>query len=172
MHTCGTRGFPQLLLTRGAISYSQTHRVLPCSLSLRTAVCSDAFPLVCSFRYEELSVNQAEMLSWHDFCSQRLQLENRWNSPAIKIGWVTIQDTLPFGNLWCHYGQVWLETLSQKPSSGYGAVDAIALCARGEIALWSRECKVKRWFYLLRIFSIPSSFKRCIYDLDFHCSGL
>lgn len=72
VHIRGTTGFPELLLTRDAISSVQTHWVLPCSLSLRTAVCSAAFPLVFSFQYEEMSINQAEMLSWHDFCSQRL----------------------------------------------------------------------------------------------------
>ena len=46
------------LLTRGAISYGQTHWVLTCSLSLRTAVCSAAFPFVFSFQDEDLSVNQ------------------------------------------------------------------------------------------------------------------
>lgn len=70
--THGTAGFPELLLTRDAISYSQIHRALHCSLSLRTAVCSAAFPLVFSLQYEGQSVNQAEMLSWHDACSQRL----------------------------------------------------------------------------------------------------
>lgn len=59
-YTHGTRGFPELLLTRDAISYTQTHWVLPCSLSLRTAVCSAAFPLVFFWR-EELSVNQAKI---------------------------------------------------------------------------------------------------------------
>lgn len=72
MHAHGTTGFPELLLTRDAISSGQTHWVLLGSLSLRTAVCSAAFPLVFSFQYEELPINQAEMLSWRDFCSQRL----------------------------------------------------------------------------------------------------
>lgn len=72
VHARGTTAFPELLLTRDAISYSQTHWVSPDSLSPRTAVCSAAFPLVFSLQCEELSVNQAEVSSWHDFCSQRL----------------------------------------------------------------------------------------------------
>lgn len=72
VHTHGTTGFPDPFLTGDAISYSQTHWALPYSLSLRTAVCSAAFPRVFSFHTEELSRNQAEMLSWRDFCSQGL----------------------------------------------------------------------------------------------------
>lgn len=60
----------------------------------------------------------------------------------------------------------------RNPLLAVGRLSAIALCARGEMTVWRRKCKVKRWFYLLKIFSIPPSFKKCIYDLDFACSGL
>lgn len=41
----------------------------------------------------------------------------------------------------------------------WGRLSATALCARGLMTVWSRKWKVKRWFYLLRIFFNPITLK-------------
>lgn len=43
-----------------------------------------------------------------------------------------MQDMLPLGNLWCHRGQIWLETLSQKSSPGCGAESMLQPFVQGK----------------------------------------
>lgn len=69
-----------------------------------------------------------------------------------------MQDMLPFGDLWCHRGQMWLETLSQKPSPGCGQTECYSPLRKGKDDCVEEKMQSKEMVLLAQDFLNPALF--------------